>query len=141
MSKINLTIDAANAAADAIAAQCDGGSVRVYEGTQPSSGDTPLPRGSKLLAIGTFGTPAFQPASGGVARANAVAPDKDAKATGSPKWFRLFRADGKPVYDGDVTPGPGGAMQMRALVVGQHAEVYFDSCVIRMPTSTDGDRT
>ena len=136
MSKIVLTTAAANAAADAVAALLDGGYLAIYEGTQPTSADAPLPRGTKLLATLKFGTPAFKPAEDGAAHAHPMTPDKDAAATGRPQWFRLYRADEETaVYDGDITPGPTGALQMRALVVGQHAEVHIDSCVIRMPLS------
>lgn len=136
MSKIILAVGAANAAADAIAALLDGGYMAIYEGAQPSSADIQLPRGTKLLATLQFGTPAFKPAQDGAAHANVMLPDKDAAATGTPKWFRLYRADEETaVYDGDITPGPSGALQMRALVIGQHAEVHIDSCVIRMPIS------
>lgn len=132
--KINLSIAAANAAADAIAKQLDGGFIEVYEGDQPLGGDAPLPDGTKLLAVMQLGIPAFGPASGGVARALAVTPDRDAKATGKPRWFRLYKADHRsPVYDGDITADAKGAMQIRALSIGKHAEVYCDSCVIRMP--------
>lgn len=142
MSKIILSAAAANAAADAVAQMLDGGFLAIYEGAQPTSADAALPRGTKLLATLKFGTPAFKPAEDGAAHANPMTPDKDAAATGRPQWFRLYRADEETsVYDGDITPGPAGALQMRALVVGQHAEVHIDSCVLRMPKAPDGART
>jgi len=141
MSKVFLSTVAANAAADAVAALLNGGYMAIYEGAQPSSHDKPLPAGTKLLATLQFGAPAFQPATGGAATANAMQPDTDASDTGRPQWFRLFRADKKTaVYDGDIATGPAAqqrqaAMHMRALVIGKHAEVGIDSVVIRMPQS------
>jgi len=143
MSRVFLSTVAANAAADAVAKLLDGGYMAIYEGAQPTSHDKPLPAGTKLLATLQFGTPAFQPASDGKAQANAMKPDKDANDTGRPQWFRLFRTDSRTaVYDGDISTGPetarqqrNAAMHMRALVIGKHAEVTIDSCVIRMPQS------
>lgn len=134
MSRITLTTLAANTAADAIAALLDGGYACIYEGDRPSSGDAGIPAEAKLLAKLQFARPAFMPAVQGAATANAVVPDRDANAEGRPQWFRLYRADGTtPVYDGDITQGPDGAMQVRASIIGQHAEVTLDVCVLRMP--------
>jgi len=143
MSRIFLSTVAANAAADAVAKLLDGGYMAIYEGAQPSSYDKPLPAGTKLLATLQFGTPAFRPSTGGAAQANPMQPDKDASDTGRPQWFRLFKADNRTaVYDGDISTGTdaaarqrNAAMHMRALVIGKHAEVTIDSCVIRMPQS------
>lgn len=129
-----LSVTAANAAADAIAALLDGGYCDIFEGPQPESIAEGLPRGTKLLASLKLGSPAFRKALDGTARANAMQPDKEAKDTGRPQWFRLYRADHREAaYDGDITPGPGGALQMRALVIGKGTEVYIESCVLRMP--------
>lgn len=131
---IILSTLAANSAADAIAALLDGGYACVYEGTRPSSGDAAVPRDAMLLAKLQFARPAFMPAVQGAATANAVVPDRDANAEGRPEWFRLYRSDGTtPVYDGDITRTPDGAMQIRASIIGQHAEVTLDVCVLRMP--------
>lgn len=134
MSKIQLSTLAANAAADAITALLDGGYACIYDGTRPGSGDAAIPREATLLAKLQFARPAFGPAVHGAATANAVVPDRDAQAEGKPTWFRLYRADGTtPVYDGDITATPEGAMTVRASIIGQHAEVTLDICVLRMP--------
>jgi hypothetical protein len=93
---------AANAACDAMAALCNGGYLRIYDGAQPANADTPV--GSQtLLAELTFTNPAFAAAVAGVATANAIASDLVANATGLASWFRVFKADGvSAVYDGSV---------------------------------------
>lgn len=138
---IRLSTVAANAAANAVAKLLDGGYACIYEGPRPDTTDTPPGRGTKLLAKLQFASPAFKAAENGEALAYPMQADKDAKDTGRPMWFRTYQADGTSGgYDGDITHGPGGAMQMRALVIGKHSEVYIDRCVIRMPKRADGVR-
>lgn len=93
---------AANAAADAMAALCNGGYLRIYDGAQPANADTSV--GSQvLLAELTFANPAFTAAVAGVATANAIQSDLTANATGVASWFRVFKADGtSAVWDGSV---------------------------------------
>lgn len=132
---IRLSTLAANAAADAIGRQLSDGWLHIYEGAQPATCDTPVPRTAKLLAVCRLGSPAFKPAQGGIATAFEIARDEDAKDTGRPQWFRLFRADhATAVYDGSISGDEGkGDMLMRAQVIGKHSEIAVDSCVVRMP--------
>lgn len=131
---IKLSALAANAAADAVTRQLADGYLHIYEGVQPATCDTPVPRTAKLLAVCRLGNPAFKPAQNGIASAYEIAHDTDAKDTGRPQWFRLFRADHTTaVYDGNITADDKGDMTMRAQVIGQHSEVAVDSCVVRMP--------
>lgn len=131
---IRLSALAANAAADAIGRQLSDGWLHIYEGAPPATCDTPVPRTAKLLAVCRLGNPAFKPAQAGVATAFEIAKDDDAKDTGKPQWFRLFRADHTTaVYDGNVSGDGKADMTMRAQVIGKHSEVVVDSCVVRMP--------
>jgi hypothetical protein len=139
MSKIMLSTLAANAAAAAVTDLLDGGYAHIFEGPRPASGDAAIPRTAKLLAKLQFARPAFMPPVDGAATANAVVPDRDAQGEGRPAWFRLYRADGTtPVYDGDITTDANGAMTVRASIIGQHAEVTLDICVLRMPKVAAG---
>lgn len=96
----------ANAAADAVVDQADGGSLKIYAGTQPTNADTAV-GGQTLLAELTFGTPAFGAASGGVATANSITGDSSANATGTAAWFRVQTSGGSALWDGTV--GTSGA--------------------------------
>lgn len=93
---------AASAAADAMAALCNGGFLRIYDGAQPVNADTPVGV-QNLLAELAFANPAFAAAIAGIATANPIQSDLVANATGVASWFRVFRADGaSAVWDGSV---------------------------------------
>ena len=131
---IRLSALAANAAADSIARQLADGWLHIYEGAAPATCDTPVPRTAKLLAVCRLQNPAFKPAQAGVATAYDIHADEDAKDTGKPQWFRLFRADhASAVYDGNIGQTDKADMIMRAEVIGKHSEVVVESCVVRMP--------
>jgi hypothetical protein len=84
---------AANAAADAVCALLNNGYLRLYDGTQPATGDTAV-SGQVLLAELRFNATAFGAASGGVATANAIASDSAADASGTATWARALKSDG-----------------------------------------------
>lgn len=93
---------AVSAAADAVTALLDGGTLRIYDGTQPATANTAVST-QTLLAELTFGSPAFGSASNGVSTANAITADSSANAAGTATWFRALKADGTtPVFDGSV---------------------------------------
>lgn len=91
----------ANAAADAVVDQADGGALRIYAGSQPANADTAV-SGQTLLAELTLGSPAFGAALGGVATANAITGDSSANATGTAAWFRVVTSGGAALWDGAV---------------------------------------
>jgi hypothetical protein len=93
---------AAKAAADAVCALCNGGTIQVRSGTQPANADA-APTGTLLVTL-TFSATAFAPAgaTGGQATANAIGA-ANAVATGTASWFRAFKSDGTTaVFDGSV---------------------------------------
>jgi hypothetical protein len=91
----------ANAAADASGALLNSGYIRIYDGAQPSTGDTAVTTQTLLVEL-RFGAIAFAPAVTGVAVSNAIAPGV-AVADGTASWFRTFKSDGTTaVYDGSV---------------------------------------
>ena len=97
---------ARNAAADAVCALVNGGSLRIYDGTPPANAGTAL-SGNTLLAELTLGSPAFAAASGGVATANAITADASANATGTATFARLLTSGG--VARVQMTVGTSGA--------------------------------
>lgn len=91
-----------NTEADASRLLLNNGYIRIYDGAQPVDADTPV-GAQTLLAELRFGTPAYAPAVGGVAVANAITPDASANATGTAAWYRYLKADGVTVVeDGSV---------------------------------------
>jgi hypothetical protein len=103
---ITLAALTANAIADAVAARCDGGTVKVYDGTQPATADTAVST-QTLLATCTFANPAFSSAADGVAAAHAITQDASADASGTAAWFRVLTSAGAAVMDGSVGVGSG----------------------------------
>jgi hypothetical protein len=89
-----LTTLAANAAADAVAALLDGGSLCVY-------GDA-----GELLAKLAFGGTAFRRATGGVCVALPITPEPDAPASGRAASYRCLTRSGIAVFSG--TAGAAG---------------------------------
>lgn len=93
---------AANAAADAMAALCNTGYLRIYDGAQAANADTAV-GAQVLLAELRFGSTAFGAAVAGVSTANSITPDSSANATGTASWFRVLESDGTTVvWDGSV---------------------------------------
>ncbi len=122
---------AANAEANALAALMDNGFLRLYDGNQPSDANLPV-TDQTLLAELSFSSPAFNEASEGLLAANDIAADRDAKATGTPTWFRCVQADGKTaVLDGSV--GTSGCnLNLKASTIQQHAQVSLSGFSYRV---------
>jgi hypothetical protein len=90
---------AANAAASAVTALCNGGTIEVRSGTQPANGNATA-TGTLLVTL-TFAATAFGAPAAGVATANAIGA-ANAVATGTAAWFRAKGSGGGTVYDGSV---------------------------------------
>ena len=124
---------AIDAAADAVCALLNGGKLRIYDGAQPATPDTPITT-QQLLAELTFGSPAFGAAVAGVATANAITKDSAADATGTAGWFRALTSGNAPVYDGEV--GTSGAdLNLDTVAIQQNAEVSITSLTYTQPAS------
>jgi hypothetical protein len=115
---------AAKAAADAVCALCNGGTIKVYSGTQPANANA-APTGTLLVTL-TFSATAFAPAgaTGGQATANPIG-SANAVAAGTATWFRAVKSDGTTtVYDGSVgTSGCDLNLSSVALTVGGNVSV------------------
>jgi len=117
---------AANAAANAVAALCNNGYLRIYDGTQPTDANTAVGSQVKLAEL-RFGATAFGAASNGVATANAITDDSDADATGNASWFRVLESDGSTVvFDGSV--GTSGCnLNINSVAIQAHTTVSVTS--------------
>ena len=125
------------AACNAIVDLLDGGTLRIYDGTQPADPDTAVST-QNILSEHTLGTPAFGAASdgnpGGEATANAIADDTSANNTGTATWFRISLSGGAAAIDGTAgTSGTDLIIDDANIVSGQTVKV--NSCVLTMPES------
>ena len=94
-----------NAQAAALAALCNSGLIKIYDGTQPVTADTAL--GAQVLGVTlTFGATAFPAANSGLLTANAIT-SGTAVAAITPTWARIFKSDGTTVVM-DVSAGASG---------------------------------
>ena len=119
-----LSDTAAEAAANAIGALCNGGSLNIYVASQPANANTAL-TGQTLLASLGMASPAFGAATaGGNMSANAIA-SASALATGTAAWFRILQSDGVTVVmDGSVgTAGCDINLTTTAIVAGTNVAV------------------
>lgn len=117
------TAAVANAAADAAVALANGGSLRIYSGSQPATAATAI-SGQTLLAELALGNPAFGSASNGVATANSITADSSADATGTAAWFRVVNSGGTGLWDGTVgTSGCDLNLDSVSLVAGGNVSV------------------
>ena len=95
-----------NAQADVLAARCNGGIIKIYDGAQPATANT-APGTNVLGATLTFGATAFTAPVDGLLTANFISPSA-AVATITPTWARFFQSDGVTVVM-DVSAGFSGA--------------------------------
>ena len=95
-----------NAQANALAALCNSGFIRIYDGAQPATADTAL-GGNTLGVTLTFGATAFPGAVSGLLTANAIT-SGTAVAGITPTFARIFKSDGTTVVM-DVSAGASGA--------------------------------
>ena len=94
-----------NAQADALAALCNSGLIKIYDGTQPATADTATSSNTLGVTL-TFGTTAFGAASSGLLTANAITAGT-AVAAITPTWARILKSDGTTVVM-DVSAGASG---------------------------------
>lgn len=92
---------AINAAAAAVTALLNSGTIKIYSGIQPANPEVAIGI-QVLLATLTYGVTAYGAPVAGVATANAIASGV-AAATNTATWFRAFKSDATtPVCDGSV---------------------------------------
>ena len=94
-----------DAALNAILALANGGTVTIYDGSQPADPDVAVTSQTALVTMSLSSTAAGS-ASAGTATMNAVT-SAVAGNSGTASWFRVFASGGAAVVDGDV--GTSGA--------------------------------
>ena len=124
--------EAAKAAVDAVAAKCNTGYLRIYDGSQPTDSNTAV-GAQNLLAELRFGATAFAASSASgsagskvvTAAANTITGDTSANATGTAAWFRVLKSDGtSAVFDGTVgTTGCDLNLATTSIVLAEDVEV------------------
>lgn len=124
--------EAAQAAVDAVAALCNSGSIKIYDGTKPTDANTAI-SGNTLLATLTLSSTAFGASSAAgsagskvvTATANTITDDSSADNTGTASWFRVLKSDGSSkVFDGTVgTSGCDLNLASTSIVSGEDVSV------------------
>ena len=124
---LNLQISdaTANAGVNALCALANGGSIKLYTGSQPANANTALGAQTLLVTLALSAT-AFATAVAGVATANSITA-ATAVASGTATWFRVYKSDGTSVvFDGTV--GTSGCdLNMNSNVISSGATVGVSS--------------
>jgi hypothetical protein len=124
-----------NVLADALADLYDGGELKIYSGSQPSTADT-SPTGT-LLATITLPTPAFGAASSGVAsKAGTWSTTAVAGSPTNAGYFRIKTAGGTDPADGAITAtGGGGELELDSIAITSGQTVTVSTFTITQPAS------
>lgn len=114
---------ARNAAVDAVVGLLDGGTIEMQTDSDVE------------VATLSFGTPAFEPASGGTATANAITEDDD--ATGGDITKAVFKDSSEgPIFTVTVTQtGEGGTLELSSTSIGSGDTVSITSYTHTQPAS------
>lgn len=91
---------ASNAACNALTALVNGGTIKIYTGSQPANAETAITT-QTLLGSVTLNATAFGSATNGTGTANAIT-SGTAAATGTAVWFRVCNSGGTGIWDGAV---------------------------------------
>jgi hypothetical protein len=121
----------AQAACDAAAALCNGGTVNIYDGTQAADANTAV--GAQVLlatlplsatAFGASSCSGTTPNRKATATANTITDDSSADATGTATWFRVLDSSAGVVYDGSVdTSGADLNLATTSLTAGEAVSI------------------
>lgn len=127
-----ISVAAQNAAASAIAALLNTGTIEIRTGTQPATPATAAT--GTLLGTLTLSSTAFGSASSGTVTANAITGDSSADATGTAGWFRAYSSAAAAVIDGSVTAtGGGGDMTLDSVSIVATGTINMTSWTLTMP--------
>jgi hypothetical protein len=134
---IRLSTASRNAAAKAIGDLVDAGTgagtLKIYSGAQPATGDTA--ESGTLLATVLFADPGFAAPSSGTINATDPAAVTGV-AAGTAGWFRVEDSAGNNVYDGSVTAtGGGGDLTLATTTISIGVTVDITALSITMPAS------
>lgn len=139
MANVRLADTAQQGAMDAVVDLIDAGSgagtIKIYTGTQPATGDTAL-SGNTLLGTLTFSDPAFGATnSSGVATASSITSDTSADATGTATWARIQDSNGANVFDCDVGTS-GATINLNSVSITSGGTIAITSFTMTHPDGT-----
>ena len=130
--KTNLAV---NTEADALAALLNSGLIRIYDGTQPATGDTAITTQNLLVTL-TLNATAFPAAVAGVLTANAIT-SGTAGASGTATWARVLTSAATAVFDGSVATTDANIV-LNSVAISSGASVACTSLTITLAKSTAG---
>ena len=130
--KTNLAV---NTEADALAALLNSGLIRIYDGTQPATGDTAITTQNLLVTL-TLNATAFPAAVAGVLTANAIT-SGTAGASGTATWARVLTSAATAVFDGSVATTDANIV-LNSVAISSGASVACTSFTITLAKSTAG---
>jgi len=134
---VRLAVATANTLASAVTTAVDAGTgagtLKIYTGSQPATGDTST-GGSTLLATFTLNDPSFGAASNGVITLAGTPKTVAAAATGTAGWFRIETSTPGNVLDGSVGTS-GQQINLNTTSITSGVNVTITSGTITMPTS------
>lgn len=116
---VKLSMATVNAQAEALGALVSDGYLRVYDGSKPPSGDSPITNQTLLAELRVAGISA--PKNGVITIS--LDPDRDAKATGAATWYRFVTRNGVAVLDGFIGANEDSDIHFRNPNIQIHAVV------------------
>lgn len=114
-----------NLLCDAFVDALDGGSIK-FRATSASG---------TVLAVLTFGTPAFGAAASGIATANAITADSSADNSGTALYATIHRSAGDAQLCSCTVSTSGADINLDNNVIAATQEVGLDSLTITVPAS------
>lgn len=136
MAVIKFVTAVKNSALDTVKAAIDAGAgagtIKIYNGTQPTSPADAITT-QTLLGTLTFSDPCGTSASGTLTM-SAITQDSSADATGTATWARIADSTGTTVFDCDVTAtGGGGTIQFNTTSFVAGGPILISAFTISVP--------
>ena len=122
---VTLSTTGRNLLCDAFVDALDGGTIKFRETNASGT----------VLAVLTFGTPAFGAAAAGVATANAITADSSADQTGTAAAATIHQAAGDTQLCSCSVSTSGADINLDSTSIVQTQEVGLDSLTITVPAS------
>lgn len=137
MANVRLSTSTRNAMLDAIAAAIDagasGGTIKIYDGTQPANANAAIST-QNLLATLTFSATAAPGAASGTLTFSAITEDTAADANGTATWARIADSDGATVFDCDVNTS-GATINLNTTTIVAGGPVRITSGTLTIPAA------
>ena len=120
-----------NAEINAATALLNTGTIKIYDGTQPSTPETAVSTQTLLVTL-TYGATAFGSASSNAATANAIT-SGTAVASSTATWARMLKSDGTTVV-ADCSVGSSGCdINLATAVINTNDTVSITSLTWTQP--------